>query len=61
MRAILDNRIRKISQQLLVSIAYALADIIPRDQLKPFNIVPNVTDSRIQDAVNKAVRSFIAN
>ena len=61
MRAILDNRIRKISQQLLVNIAYALADIIPKDQLKPFNIVPNVTDPKIQDAVNKAVRSFIAN
>jgi malic enzyme len=61
MRAILDNRIRRISQQLLVNIAHALADIIPRDQLKPFNIVPNVTDPKIQDAVNKAVRSFIAN
>jgi len=61
MRAILDHRIRKISQQLLVSIANALADIIPKDQLKPFNIVPNVTDPRIQEAVNKAVRSITAN
>ncbi|MGI0024200.1 MAG: NAD(P)-dependent malic enzyme, partial [Nitrososphaera sp.] len=58
MRAILDNRIRKISQQLLVGVAQALADVIPKDELRPFNIVPNVTDPRIQGAVNKAVRSI---
>jgi malate dehydrogenase (oxaloacetate-decarboxylating) len=57
MRAILDNRIRKISQQLLVNVAYALADLIPKDKLSPFNIVPDVTDPRIQEAVSKAVRS----
>jgi malate dehydrogenase (oxaloacetate-decarboxylating) len=60
MRAILDNRIRKISQQLLVKVAYALADLIPRDKLSPFNIVPNITDPRIQEAVNKAVKSSTA-
>jgi malate dehydrogenase (oxaloacetate-decarboxylating) len=58
MRAILDNRIRKITQQLLVAVAYSLADMIPKDQLNPFNIVPNVTDPKIQPAVNKAVRSI---
>lgn len=57
MRAILDNRIRKVSQQILVNVAYALADLIPQDKLSPFNIVPDVTDPRIQEAVNKAVRS----
>ncbi|WP_148680810.1 NAD(P)-dependent malic enzyme [Candidatus Nitrososphaera gargensis] len=60
MRAILDNRIRKISQQLLVNVACALADLIPKDRLSPFNIVPDVTDSRIQEVVNKAVRSATA-
>lgn len=57
MRAILDNRIRKISRQLLVNVAYALADLIPKEKLSPFNIVSDVTDPRIQEAVNKAVRS----
>jgi malate dehydrogenase (oxaloacetate-decarboxylating) len=57
MRAILDNRIRKVSQQILVNVAYALADLIPKDKLSPFNILPDVTDARIQEAVNKAVRS----
>jgi malate dehydrogenase (oxaloacetate-decarboxylating) len=57
MRAILDNRIRRISQQLLVNVGYALADLIPRDKLGPFNILPDVTDPRIQKAVNKTVRS----
>jgi malic enzyme len=57
MRAILDSRIHKISEQLLVNVAYALADLIPRDKLSQLNIVPDVTDPRIQQAVNKAVRS----
>jgi malate dehydrogenase (oxaloacetate-decarboxylating) len=57
MRAVLDNRIRRISQQILVNVAYALADLIPKDKLAQFNIVPNVTDPKIQEAVNKAVRS----
>lgn len=60
MRALLDNCISKISQQLLINVAYALADIIPKDKLSAFNIIPNVTDSGIQEAVNKAVlRSVI--
>lgn len=60
MRAILDNRIRKISQELLVSVAYALANLIPSEELRPFNIIPNVTDPRIQSAVNKAVQGITA-
>lgn len=57
MRAILDNRIRKISQQLLVNVAYALADLVSKEKLSSFNILPDVTNQRIQEAVNKAVRS----
>jgi len=57
MRAILDNRICKVSQQILVNVAYALADLIPKDKLSPFNILPDVTDARIQVVVNKAVSS----
>jgi malate dehydrogenase (oxaloacetate-decarboxylating) len=59
MRAILDNRIRKLSPQLLVNVAYALADLIPKEKLSPFNIVPDVTDPRIQGVVNRAARSAI--
>ena len=59
MRAILDNRIRKISQQLLVNVANALADLISKEKLSSFNILPEVTNPRIQEAVNKAVRSAI--
>ncbi|HEX2558214.1 MAG TPA: NADP-dependent malic enzyme [Nitrososphaera sp.] len=59
MRAILDNRIHKISPELLVNVAYALANLLPRNKLSQFNIIPDVTDPRIQEAVNKAVRSAI--
>jgi len=59
MRAILDSRVHKINEQLLVNVAYALADLIPRNKLSQFNIVPDVTDPRIQEAVNKAARLSI--
>jgi malate dehydrogenase (oxaloacetate-decarboxylating) len=58
MRAVLDNRIKKISEQLLVAVAHALADIIPEQELGPFHIIPDVTDRRIQPAVNKAVKGI---
>lgn len=56
MRAILDNRIRNIDQKLLVAVANALADLIPRDELAPFNILPDLADKRIQPAVTRAVQ-----
>jgi malate dehydrogenase (oxaloacetate-decarboxylating) len=56
MRAILDNRIRNIDQKLLVAVANALADLVPRDELAPFNILPDLFDRRIQPAVTRAVQ-----
>ncbi len=56
MRAILDNRIRNIDQKLLVAVANALADLVPRDELTPFNILPDLFDRRIQPAVTRAVQ-----
>ncbi|MER3407748.1 MAG: NAD-dependent malic enzyme, partial [Nitrososphaera sp.] len=56
MRALLDSRIRNIDQRLLVAVANALADLVPRDELAPFNILPDLTDRRIQPAVTEAVR-----
>ena len=56
MRAILDNRIRNIDQKLLVAVANTLADLVPRDELTPFNILPDLFDRRIQPAVTRAVQ-----
>jgi malate dehydrogenase (oxaloacetate-decarboxylating) len=57
MRAILDNRVRTINQRLLVAVANALADLVPRSDLAPFNILPDLMDKRIQLAVTAAVKS----
>jgi malate dehydrogenase (oxaloacetate-decarboxylating) len=57
MRAILDNRVRTINQRLLVAVANALADLVARDTLTPFNILPDLMDKRIQPAVTAAVKS----
>lgn len=57
MRALLDSRIRTIDQKLLVAVADALADLVPRDSLTPFNILPGLGDRRIQPAVTRAVQS----
>ena len=56
MRALLDSRIRTIDQKLLVAVANALADLVPKDSLTPFNILPDLGDRRIQPAVTKAVQ-----
>lgn len=57
MRAILDNRVRTINQRLLVAVANALADLVSRGSLTPFNILPDLMDKRIQPAVTAAVKS----
>jgi malate dehydrogenase (oxaloacetate-decarboxylating) len=57
MRAILDNRVRTINQRLLVAVANALADLVPRSSLAPFSILPDLMDRRIQPAVTAAVKS----
>lgn len=57
MRAILDNRVRTINQRLLVAVANALADLVSRSNLAPFNILPDLMDRRIQPAVTTAVKS----
>ncbi|MEO9296118.1 MAG: NADP-dependent malic enzyme [Nitrososphaera sp.] len=57
MRALLDSRIRTLDQKLLVAVANALADLVPKDSLTPFNILPDLGDRRIQPAVTRAVQS----
>jgi malate dehydrogenase (oxaloacetate-decarboxylating) len=52
MRTILDNRIKKIDLPMLSRVAFALADLVPSKDLSPYNILPDVSDSRIQEAVN---------
>jgi malic enzyme len=49
--------VRTINQRLLVAVANALADLVPRGSLAPFNILPDVMDKRIQPAVTAAVKS----
>jgi malate dehydrogenase (oxaloacetate-decarboxylating) len=56
MRALLDSRIRTIDQKLLVAVANALADLVPKDSLTSFNILPDLGDRRIQPAVTRAVQ-----
>jgi len=58
MRAILDHRISKIDTKILYSAAIAIANTIPRKQLRHDNIIPNVGDKRLQQNITRALKKF---
>ncbi|MGI0017607.1 MAG: NAD(P)-dependent malic enzyme [Nitrosotalea sp.] len=58
MRAILDHRISKIDTKILYSAAIAIANTIPRKQLRHDNIISNVGDKRLQQNITRALKKF---
>jgi malate dehydrogenase (oxaloacetate-decarboxylating) len=55
-RGALDARARNITEQMKVTAARALADVIAPDELRPTYVVPSVFDERVVVAVADAVR-----
>jgi len=56
-RGLLDGRIHKITDKMLVAAAYAISDCVSVDQLNANFIVPSVFDPRVVPAVAAAVRA----
>ena len=54
-RGTLDVRARRISHGMKIAAAYALANLVSDEELTCDNILPQAFDSRIKDAVSKAV------
>ena len=56
-RGLLDGRIHKITDEMLVAAAFAISDCVSSDQLNANFIIPSVFDPRVVTAVAAAVRS----
>lgn len=54
-RGALDVRAEKITDEMKISAAYAIADLIEEQELSPEYIIPNALDLRVPPAVAKAV------
>jgi malate dehydrogenase (oxaloacetate-decarboxylating) len=54
-RGALDVRARDINEPMKVAAAYAIAELIPDDQLSPDYVIPSPFDERVAPAVAKAV------
>ncbi len=59
LRALLDLRVNTLSEDMLVSVANAIADIVDRDNLKYDYIIPEVDDPRIIHIVTDTLRNAI--
>ncbi|HUA08488.1 MAG TPA: NAD-dependent malic enzyme [Candidatus Acidoferrales bacterium] len=54
-RGALDVRARRITDRMKIAAAYAIASIVPDDERSAEYIIPSVFDTRVVDAVAKAV------
>lgn len=54
-RGAIDVRARKINESMKLAAAYAIADLVPENQLREDYVVPNVFDPRVAPAVAAAV------
>ena len=54
-RGALDVRAKGINDEMKVAAAYAIAGLIPEDELREDNIIPSALDEKVAEAVAKAV------
>ena len=54
-RGALDVRARRITEKMRLAAAFAIAEIVTEDERSPEYIIPSVFDTRVVDAVARAV------
>ncbi len=59
LRALLDLRANNLSENMLVSVAYAIAGIVEEVHLKDDYIIPKVDDPRILPIVTKTIKKVL--
>ena len=59
LRALLDLRVNTLSEDMLVSVATAIADIVECNHLKYDYIIPKVDDPRIIHIVTNTLKNAI--
>lgn len=58
MRAILDKKIKKVTEEMLFLTAKAIAKTIPAKNLTCDNIIPDITNAKLQKNINSALKNF---
>lgn len=58
MRAILDKRIRKITEEMLYLAARAIASSIPDKDLGYDNVIPDITNPKLQKNINSTLKKI---
>lgn len=59
LRALLDLRVRELSENVLVAISRAIAGLIDQTQLRDDFIIPKVNDPRIQPIITQTIREAL--
>lgn len=60
-RGLLDTKTKHITDEIKLSVAYAIANTIPDEQLMPEYIIPSVFDPKVVPNVAKAVMDIVKN
>jgi malate dehydrogenase (oxaloacetate-decarboxylating) len=58
-RALLDLRVRLLNENLMVNVAYAIANLVEIQHLKTDYIIPQINDQRILPVVTQTLKSVI--
>lgn len=59
-RGILDSKLPQITDDMKISAARAIANLIPKNKLTPNYIIPSVLNKRVAKAVANAIKKIIA-
>jgi malate dehydrogenase (oxaloacetate-decarboxylating) len=59
LRSLLDLRVKTLGEDMLVSVAYAIANIVDSDHLKNEYIIPKVNDPHIINIVTVTLKEAI--
>jgi malate dehydrogenase (oxaloacetate-decarboxylating) len=56
LRGLIDNRIKNITEDMLIAVSYAIARLMKDDQLKEDSIIPKLNDPRLHFAITQAIK-----
>ena len=59
LRALLDLRVRTLSEELLVAVAKGIADLVKQEHLRPDFILPPIDDPRVLPTVSGKLKDVI--
>jgi len=57
-RGLLDHKIKVVTDEIKIAVAEALADFLPKRELKTEKILPNVLDRRIASVISRRMAKF---